>query len=190
MQTKNCFIILFLLLSLYSFGRKFRVDTNKQIDSLKEVEDAMSLRGNYDSVISVCQYALTINKKYAKQEHIDMDLVLAYFKTKHYDEATRLGKRYLNKMDMPAMYNRTSFNNHIWKRFVCNAFYEMYAEQKNYKMAIKYLRRELKKYAYSSDNSWVIKSRIEDKLIDCYTILGDTKNAERYKQKQDKLMDN
>ena len=111
MQIKNYFILLFLFLALCSFGRKFNVDGSKQIDSLKEVEDAMSLRGDYDSVITVCKYALAINKKYARQEHIDMDLILAYFKTKHYDEATKLGRRYLNKIDMPAIYSRTARHN-------------------------------------------------------------------------------
>ena len=189
MRTKTGIAILLLLLSLCSFGRKFRVDTDKQIDSLKEVEDAMSHRGSYDSVIAVCKYALTLNNKYAKQEHIDMDLILAYFDAKHFDEGVKQGKRYLRTFDMPAAYNRTAWSNRIWKGFVCNAFYEMYAGQKKYKMAIKYLKLELRKYTYSIDNTWLRKSRIYDKLIESYTALGDTKNADRCKQRQDRLRD-
>jgi len=177
-------ILISLRFTLTVYGQ---IGSVAEIDSLSTLERGMKHRESYDSAINVCKHALSLNRKYAKEDRLDRELVDLYFAAKRYDKAKKYGNRYLHSFVMPKTYSRESYGKRAMKGGVCQDFYLMYKEQGNSKRELKYLKLWLRKYAITFDYSWILKKKICQYIIDCYTAIGDQKNADKYQKKKDKI---
>jgi hypothetical protein len=145
---------------------------------------------NYESLILICNQIKKINRKAAKEEHVDYFLSYSYYRIKQYDKAIEYSKIYRK---VPAKYtelegtDRVSYNIHL-----CYYLCEIYKERHDTLTAVKYLLEIEKHWLYLRHyiciRGWD-DIKLYKEILELYTVLNDKKGVAKYQEKIKTLED-
>ncbi|MGV3612356.1 MAG: hypothetical protein ACO1N0_15465 [Fluviicola sp.] len=179
---KHLFLLSFLY-PLFLFGQ------NSQADKYWELRSRYNDEKKYDSVILVSRTLLKLDRKGAKEEHLDCDIACAAFKVKNYQVALRESKKIIPRIYIKSHFNRESFERNMRYQRLCFELADYYHQTENYKKEFRNISLINRKFDFLrcgvGKEFW--RRKLYDRMIDCSNKLGKTKRAERLQRKRDKI---
>ncbi|MBI1288714.1 MAG: hypothetical protein GC178_14180 [Flavobacteriales bacterium] len=173
-------LILLLVLPTICLGQKADLEAlNDEMYKLMGTNDE-------DGFLAVCLQIKAASKKLARENNVDYYIADGYFETGQYDLAIKYGNQYLRSLpnaDTPRW--RLKLN----KRMICTNLYKIYKERGDNKKAVEYIRRIENHYDVYFDGHMVRlgKTKMYERMIECYTALGNQKLVDRYTEKLEAL---
>nr|WP_294858602.1 hypothetical protein [uncultured Fluviicola sp.] len=162
---------------------------NEQAEKLLKLFEHYQDEKNYDSVIVIGQYLKSLDRKVAKEYHLDYELTYAAFRIKNYEEAVRGSKRIIPRFYIKSHFNRESFEKNMRYQRLCFELADYYHQAENYKKEYHNISLINRKFDFLrcgvGKEYWRMK--LYDRMIDCSNKLGKTKRAKRLEIQRDKI---
>jgi tetratricopeptide (TPR) repeat protein len=176
---------IFLTTSFFLFHNVFAQDS--EIELLAKKMNCHIANKQYDSLIHNCLELKSLSKKTAKELDVNYYLADAYYCTQQYQNAVKYSSKYLRTPSFELSYH--GFLKKVNKRKLCYNLFEMYKEQGNYWLALKYLHKIDKKHDHFRCGTGKLRWKIHiyEEMILCYSKLNKLKSVEIYNKKIDEL---
>ena len=168
---------LFLVCFLYPFSfLAQQTETIKCLELYERFEDEKK----YDSVVIACQQLIRIDRKIAREYHLNYKLAYAAFQAKDYGLAVKESKKVL-----PTFYifwkTREGANKNIRYRNLSYKLVEYYHEKENYRKEYYHLSRIKRRFYYMTCGTGrhLRERNLYKQMIECSQKMGKTKRVKR-----------